>query len=358
MIETTKQLADLMARAQKVDAVGLDTEFVWERTYFPRLGLVQLSLPQDECFLIDPLAIEDLSPLGDLLANKGIVKIFHDGPGDLALLRQTTGADPCNVFDTRLAAGFAGFPSTLSLLVLIENLLNITLNKGQTRSNWLNRPLSANQIKYGLEDVRYLRKIRRLLGEKVKPEIVGWLDEELRLFDSPLNYMGIADALRYTKVRGASGLSRRGLAVLRGLALWREEKARRRNKPRGHIIKDEVLVFIARREVVEPQALADCEGVSAKSIASYGGDIVDIVRRICAEPDNSYPASLRNGRPNKAEETALCKLQKFIAAKGAELGLDPALLGNKAELKAFIQKPEASSRQSEGWRKEFLTGFR
>lgn len=358
MIETTKQLADLMVRAQRVDAVGLDTEFVWERTYFPRLGLVQLSLPQNECFLIDPLAIEDLSPLADLLANKGVVKIFHDGSGDLALLRQTTGADPCNIFDTRLAAGFAGSPSTLSLLVLVESLLNITLNKGQTRSNWLKRPLTANQIKYGLEDVRYLRKIRRLLGTIIKPEVSEWLAEELRLFDTPANYMGIADALRYTKVRGASGLSRRGLAILRGLALWREEKARRRDKPRGHIIKDEVLVFIARREVIEPLALHDCEGVSAKSIASYGRDIVGIVRSICAEPEDSYPASLRNNRLTKAEEMALRKLQKFIATKSAELGIDPALLGNKAELKALIQKPGAVSRQSEGWRQEFLAGFR
>jgi ribonuclease D len=354
MIQTEKELKALMLRAKEVDAVGLDTEFVWERTYYPRLGLIQLALSSEECFLIDPLTIDDLSPLGELLADHNVVKIFHDGPGDLAILRKATGADPCNIFDTRLAAGFAGFPSILSLLVLVENLLAVTLNKSQTRTNWLKRPLTANQIKYGLEDVRHLRKVRRLLLDRVQSKTLEWLKEESIRFDSPETYLGLNDDLRYTKVNGARRLNRTGLALLQALAAWREETARRRNKPRGHIIKDEVLIFMAEKQLVDFRQLHECEGISAKSIGTYGKELAELCAVVLTRPEDSYPELLRNPRLNKGEVSALAKLQKSIAKKGEEFGLDPALLGNKAELTQLIQQRAVSSRQQEGWRKIFL----
>ena len=357
MIETKQQLLSLMQRAQTVDAVGVDTEFVWERTYYPRLGLIQLALSAEECFLIDPLLIDDLSSFGDLLVNENVVKIFHDGPGDLAILRQVIGVDPKNIFDTRLAAGFAGLPSILSLLVLVEKLLDISLNKSQTRTNWLKRPLTAHQMKYGLEDVRYLRQVRRLLMEAVQPEVTPWLTEELRLLDVAKNYTGLADEQRYIKVNGGRRLNRRGLAVLRGLALWREEVARYRNKPRGHIIKDEVLVFMAQEQLDDVAKLHGCEGISAKSISRYGKELVQVVRKALEAPEESDPELLRTARLNREEQTDLRRLQAFIGQKCEQLGLDPALLGNKAELTGFIQQTTASVRQRGGWRKEFLAEF-
>ena len=125
MITTVKDLEALMARAHKTDAVAIDTEFVWKRTYYPRLGLIQVALSDEECFLIDPIALEDLSALGKLLADPDVVKIFHDAPQDLAILRAATKHDPQNIFDSRLAAGFAALGSTLSLAALIERLLEI-----------------------------------------------------------------------------------------------------------------------------------------------------------------------------------------------------------------------------------------
>ena len=163
MIDTTEKLHVLVERARKIDAVALDTEFVWERTYYPRLGLIQLALSREECFLIDPCALEDLSPLGELLADPTVVKIFHDASQDLAILRSATGAEPKSIFDTRLAAGFGGLSSTLSLAALVEILLDVKLKKTETRTNWLKRPLHPQQKDYALDDVRYLRKVRVLL---------------------------------------------------------------------------------------------------------------------------------------------------------------------------------------------------
>jgi len=142
MITTKEQLAKLVSRARKTDAIALDTEFVWERTYYPQLGLIQVALSDEDCHLIDPCALTDLSPLGDLLSDRSVVKILHDAPQDLFILSRATGAAPQNIFDTRLAAGFANLPATLSLGSLIKNILDIDLPKTETRTNWLQRPLT------------------------------------------------------------------------------------------------------------------------------------------------------------------------------------------------------------------------
>ncbi len=357
MITTEKDLVELMQRAHGVDAVSLDTEFVWERTYFPCLGLIQLALPRDNCFLIDPLAIHDLSSLGHLLADESVVKIFHDGSQDLAILQSATGAVPQNIFDTKIAAGFAGLPSTLSLLALVEKLLGVSLNKSQTRTNWLKRPLSVKQLQYGAADVRYLRSVRRLLLGEVKPEAQGWLTEELARFDNPKAYMGIPDGDRYLKVRGVNRLSRAGLAILRGLAEWREIEARRVNKPRGHVIRDEVLLSIAQSQLNDSALLDNCEGISKKSISRYGEVMVQIVTMVMAQSETTYPGLMQNGRLTKGQKGSLQKLRSWIGKQGDACGVDPALLGNKAELTAFVKETLGASRLQEGWRKAFMAGF-
>jgi ribonuclease D len=162
-----------MEKARSKDAVALDTEFVWNRTYYPRLGLIQLALSDEECYLIDPLVIDNLDPFGELLADRRTIKILHDAPQDLAILYKATGYVPKNIFDTRLAAGFACLPASLSLGNLIEELLDIKLEKTATLTNWLKRPLDQEQIRYALDDVRYLRAARviiinRIIGPEIK----------------------------------------------------------------------------------------------------------------------------------------------------------------------------------------------
>jgi len=151
MISSEKEFITLIDRALNTDRVALDTEFVWERTYYPRLGLIQLALSDEDCFLIDPLAIKDLTPLGKLLNDAKVVKILHDAPQDLTILSRVTGAVPQNIFDTRISAGFSGLSSTISLADLISVLLDINLAKTETRTNWLKRPLDPSQIDYALE---------------------------------------------------------------------------------------------------------------------------------------------------------------------------------------------------------------
>ena len=354
MITTAEELQVLLIRAHRTDAVALDTEFVWERTYYPRLGLIQLALSNEECFLIDPCALEDLSPLGELLADEGVVKIFHDAPQDLSILRRATGHDPKNIFDTRLAAGFAGLSSTLSLAALVELLLDIKLEKTETRTNWLKRPLDPKQTDYALDDVRYLRAIRVLLLARVIPGADRWLNEELQRLDHPESYSGIADRKRYTKVKGAGGLKPQSLAILQELAAWREDEARHRNRPRGHIIKDTVLLSIARDQLQDHHSIVNCGEISERTVKSYGDTLINLVRKGQQRPHEDCPSPLRVGKLNQKEKTQLTRLHDYITLKSDVNGIDPPLLGNKSELVKYIRNAKAPSRQNSGWRKEFL----
>lgn len=355
MITTAKDLQALMERAHDTDAVALDTEFVWERTFYPELGLIQLALSNEECFLIDPCAIDDLSPLGKLLADPAVVKIFHDAPQDLAILRAATKHDPQNIFDTRLAAGFSGLTSTLSLTALVELLLDIKLEKTQTRTNWLKRPLDPKQTEYALDDVRYLRAVRVLLLARVLPEAHKWLDEELLSLNDPNNDPGVSDKQRYTKVKGAGNLDRKSLAVLLELAIWREQEARKKNRPRGHIIKDTVLCSIARSFLDTPNAIQECGEISAKTVKIYSDALIQIVTNGIHRKESDYPPTLRENKLTQKEKTELNSLQSFITLKSDVNGIDPALIGNKRELKKLIINSPDPSRQNKGWRKVFLT---
>ena len=367
-IQSETELDRLVHRALKTDAVALDTEFIWERTYYPRLGLIQMALSDEDCYLIDPLAIKNLQPLGKLLSDRGVSKIFHDAPQDLAILQRATGATPQNIFDTRLAAGFSNLPATLSLVHLVKELLDITLSKEETRTNWLQRPLSDEQIQYALDDVRYLRAVRILLLTRIiGPKIKSWLQEELNLLNNPATYSGPPDNERYLKIRGNSHLDRQGSAILKNLTTWREGVARKLDRPRGHIIKDSVLVEIARQKPSSPLELTQKTELSAKAAGKYGKTITAIVSTTLAQKESTYPEPHHVIRLNKNDGKSMENLIKLITLKCELLGIAPGLVGNTAELKRLVKTlhttprkvPEVPGqlRQTDGWRKHFLEDF-
>lgn len=363
MITTQKELEALVKRAMNNDSVALDTEFIWERTYYPQLGLIQIALSNDDCHLIDPTTISDLSSLGELLASPDVIKIFHDAPQDLAILQRATGTTPQNIFDTRLAAGFCGLSSTLSLGNLITELLEITLLKTETRTNWLQRPLNEKQIQYALDDVKYMRAARVVLLTRVySPEVQSFLEEELKNFHTSVSYKGLNDGERYTKVKGAGSLSIQNLAILRELASWREQKARKVDRPRGHIIPDTVLTAIARNKLVTAQTIAEDSGISAKACKRYQDDIIECVQKGLDCDKTNLPDSLKAPRLTEKNKEDLEKLSKMIKLKSDTKGMDPALLGNTSDLKYFIKSlgaPEKlkTARLNQGWRKQFLSEF-
>lgn len=365
LIQNEAELNLLVQKARQKDAVALDTEFVWERTYFPQLGLIQIALSNEECYLIDPIAIKDLSSLGKLLSDRGVIKILHDAPQDLSILQRATGAIPQNIFDTRLAAGFSNLPATLSLANLIKELLDIDLAKNETRTNWTKRPLTDAQVAYALDDVRYLRAVRVLLLTRIiGPKIKSWLQEELNLLNNPANYNGINCKGRYRKVRGSSSLGRQGLGILKNLAVWRDGMAQKRDRPRGHIIKDTGLIEIAKSQPKNPESLKKKTSLSDKAISSYGKNIIAIVTATLGQNASLYPELKKPTRLNSSEKKTLENLNGLISLKCDLLGIAPSLIGNSSELKQLTKTLRADTpkeieqlRQTSGWRKKFLEDF-
>lgn len=361
ILSTNEQLEAIINKAIQCDAVGVDTEFVWERTYYPQLGLIQIALSDEECYAIDPVAISDLSALGRLLSDNGTVKILHDAGQDLMILQRATGVIAKNIFDTRIAAGFAGSSSTTSLGNLTLEQLDTALDKSATRTNWLKRPLSDDQLRYSLDDVRYLRALRVILLSKiVGPTIKNWLKEELNHLDFAETYAMCAPEKRYKKIKGVHKLPSASLAIAQAIAQWREGEAKRVDKPRGHIIKDETILEIAAQKCCTPEDLQKTS-LSPKAQGRYSKAICQINSETLAASPTSWPQPASRQQLSVDEKNKLSQLKKLIQLKCDILGIDPPLLGNSKELKALIQalhgRRQAPARQTSGWRKEFFKEF-
>ena len=363
MISSERELQALVERALAADCVGLDTEFFWERTYYPRLGLIQIALSDQQCYLVDPIAIGDLSALGTLLSDSGVVKILHDAPQDLMILSRATGAQPQNIFDTQLAAGFSGLPSTISLGDLISILLEINLPKTQTRTDWLKRPLDPKQVDYALDDVRYLRALRVLLLTRiVAPEVRDWLGEEMERSSKHEYFSGVDDDQRYTKIKGGGSLDRRSLAVLEQLAAWREQEARLRDRPRGHIITDKALLVLAKEKPSTDSEIHTCNVLADRKIKQYGKQIADCISTGLAREERDLPQIKRPIRLNATEKKLHERFITSLHAKCERFGIDHHLVCTSAQSKQLVKalasgRTEIPGKLRRGWRRTFLEEF-
>lgn len=361
MIETADRLRSLVERARRAPRVALDTEFVWERTYYARLGLIQLGLSRDDVFLIDTVAIDDLSPLAALLEDADVVKILHDAQQDLMILHRATGGAPVNIFDSRLAAGFVGLGATNSLQVLIGETVGVHLPKGESRSDWLRRPLSDKQLDYACDDVRYLPEAYDVLRKQIGAlDRADWVEEEMAQYDDLALYQDddVRERFHRVKGRGKKGFSARDYAVLREVTAWREEAARRRDRPRGHVVKDDVLVTLAQRKPADVSALGGIRGLSDNARRSYGEEIVAAVQRGLAVPKSERPQPVRGHRLDDAQQARLDLAQALIKGRSLSHSIDPGLIGNRKDVERLVTDgPDASPDDHavlRGWRGAFI----
>ena len=357
LINTPDALETLVNRALNAPCVGIDTEFVWERTYYPRLGIVQVGLAENDCHLIDAVTLSDLSPLGTLLSDPHTVKILHDAQQDLWILRRITDAIPCNIFDTRCAAGFMGLSSNLSLGNLLRTSLNIQLPKTETRTNWLRRPLSDKQLAYALNDVRYLPALREhLLTDIQRRGRENWLVEELRQYDVAKLYDDRAPEEQYTRVKGTGRLSRRDIAIVRELATWREKEARQADRPKTWIMSDNAIVQIARRKPQSSQSLKRLRGIPRSTINQYGNSLLNAVQRGLAIDEKNCPPISPPVRPDPLDDARLDLAMAFLRGQCLSEGIDIAMVASRTEVKAYIssKKNATDNPLRAGWRHEFL----
>ncbi len=358
MIATPQALEALVARALEAECVAIDTEFVWERTYYPQLGLVQIGFSEDDTALIDTVACPDLTPLGRLLATPDVVKVLHDATQDLTILRRITGSYPKNIFDSRRAAGFVGLSATLSLGDRLREVLGVALAKTETRTNWLLRPLSADQQAYAHDDVRYLPAARAaLLARARQRHREAWLHEEMTTYDDPALYAEKDPCAQYLRIGGAGRLSPRQRAVLREVTAWREEEARRRDRPRGHIVADKVLAVLARRLPASSSDLLAIPGLGERTVQRRGRAILEAVARGQEVPPEAYPPPPARP-PNDEILMARTHLaMAYLMGNSLESGIDSALVATRAEVADLVAAgPEAipaGHTLLHGWRRAF-----
>ncbi len=357
LIDSELALQEICTKIVTAGRVAVDTEFFWERTFYPELGIVQLGIDQHNAWLLDiPALSGKLEPLGLILANPEIEKIVHDAKQDLTILRIATGFYPKNIFDTRLAAGFVGSSSSISLLNACLEFTGEILSKDETRSNWLQRPLTHKQYEYALNDVLFLPMLRDEIELRAQRlDRTEWIAEEMKLYDNPLIYDDPPVNEVYTKVKGSSHLKGSELAVLRELASWREKESRRRNRPRRHIIPDAPLTIMATMQPILIDTLKQNCGLSPRAAQRYGEQLLREVKKGLQIAVTDYPASRQKSRSQKLASQSR-KVLDFIAELCKNNALDPTLLANRKDVEKLIQARDLKTCDiplMQGWRYEF-----
>jgi ribonuclease D len=284
--------------------LAVDTEFVREGAYRPRLALVQIAAPGDRLAVIDPFAAAPLDPLYELLRDRGMVKILHAARQDLEIFYTRTGSVPGPVFDTQVAAAFLGYGERIGLAALLKEELGVELDKSETYTDWLARPLSSAQITYAAEDVRNLLALAERLEAGLEARARrAWVDEVLEAVTDPAQF-DTDPALAYRQVRRTSGLEPRELAVLRELAAWRELEAERRDRPRRAVATDECLVELARRQPLRAAVVAKSRGLGRGSRHESAEAIVEAIKRGRRAPAGELPAPFVPEEPDPEAQAA------------------------------------------------------
>ncbi len=348
-VTDTAQLRDLVARLRMAPAVAIDTEFMRERTYFARLCLIQLGT-EDIHAIVDPLCVEDLSPLCELLTDPKVTKIFHAGSQDLEIFYRVCGCATAPVFDTQVAATLAGFPQQVGYGALVKELLGVSLDKGDTYTDWARRPLSDTQVEYALNDVRYLPEVhRRLVDELSREGRMSWLEADFARMEDPATYESAPEE-QWRRVKRISSLNRRQLAVAREVAAWREREAQRRDVPKRWILGDESIVEIARRAPSTAIEVAAIRGVADKAGKGAQRGIADAVAAGMAVPDAELPSLTKKRRPQGDVDAAVDLMVAIVRMRARERGVAMPLLASREELERLAAGEREASPLLEGWR--------
>lgn len=336
--------------------IGLDTEFIRERTYYPAAGLVQLQA-RDETLLIDPVSCTHLDPLRELLGNPRCLKLVHSGSEDMQVMAALCDVEPQPLFDTQIGAAFSGIGHGLGYHRLVKTIVGIELAKDQTRSNWLQRPLSPKQLSYAALDVIHLPKVYAELEAALATRgFRHWCDEECRRANHPAGQMQ-DPRHAFRRIKNASRLKAAEQHRLRSLASWREEYARRQNVARNHIAKDAALLELARRPPRSQAELRGSDVLHPVAIRRFGAALLAAVEALPAESSANPVSPLVESLDNDRVAAKIPVLNEFVQARALELDLPPTLLARKRDLEWLAHDP-TSSVDGAGLPNALLTGWR
>lgn len=348
-LSTHAELAQFCELASAAKVIAVDTEFLRERTYFPKLCLVQVAAG-DHIAAVDPILIEDLSPLAALFEDPSVTKVFHACGQDLEVLLDGMGVVCAPVFDTQLAAAFLGLRQQVSYASLVESYCGVRLAKAESLTDWSRRPLDPEQLTYAEDDVRYLPGIyERMMAELVEKDRLSWVAPEMDAL-CDLSHIRRDPRESYLRLRRAGSLTRRQLAVAREICAWREETAARRDLPRKWVASDEVIVEVCKRTPTTLDRLRRIRGTDQIGEREARG-LLAAVARGAACPADECPKIARHARPSADVESVVDLMYAVLRLVSEQSGVATQLIATRDELLDFAQSREGSPLAT-GWRHE------
>ncbi len=351
-IDSNLALSEFCASIADCRLCAIDTEFVREKTYFPLLALIQLATESDQA-CIDPIAVDDFSPLIEVFNNPDMLKILHSPSQDLELFHYNFKSLPVPLFDTQLAAAVLGYANQIGYADLVSRVCGVQLEKKYTRTDWSRRPLSEGELDYAMDDVRYLIQLyQSLTAELEQRERLAWIDADLRQMADPQSYQ-VDFASLWKKLRGVMKLKGAALNAADQLCRWREQVAIDKNRPRRWIMKDEDIIDIARFKPASLKELQQIGALSADYIKKNGQAILQVLERAAAMDPSQYPkheAFTRLNNQQQALADCLMAISKDITERN-QIAL-ASVAGKKDIDKLVVGKAE--NKLMSGWRYEML----
>lgn len=354
LIATAAGLQELVEHIKAEGRFGFDTEFVSEDTFEPVLCLIQVAT-SSRLAAVDPQAVGDLGAFWALVHDPAIDVVMHAAGEDMRICLMRTGALPRRIFDVQIAAGLVGYSYPLSLVNLVGQALRVSLAGSETRTDWRRRPLTPAQVRYALDDVRYLLELEDRLGaELARLGRTDWAEAEFAAFLTSIGDR--ADEQRWRRLPGLHQLNRRGLEAARKLSEWRESEARRQNRPMRQVMRDDLLVAIAKRQPTSRRDLEALRDFNRPNLISRSNDVLAAIEAARATPDDDLPQLA----PRHDDAPGAATVANLLAAALAQCCLENRVAGSMvahtADLKHLIRwrqegRPE-SNRPAliEGWR--------
>jgi ribonuclease D len=358
-IKSPRQLEDFLEAIADAPRLAFDTEFVSEDRYRPELCLIQVA-SDERLAIIDPYDVGDSTPFWELIATPGRTVVAHAAREEARFCFRFAGRPIAGLFDVQLAAGFVGWEYPLSLGNLVQKMLGKSLPKGESRTNWRKRPLSKAQLEYAILDVTELLEIHTLLQQEIASRDRGpWLGEEMdALQESVLEYERTS---RWRRVSGTSGLKPRQLEIIRRLWEWREARARELDKPPRRVLRDDLMVELAKRQSAKVEQIQGIRGMERRGLFSQYELISEAIAEALRTPEDQLPRRPRSGR--KAVSPMLSQfLSTAMACMSRQNHVAPAIVGNSDDVRDLLayeidhdpqqpdEDPEALPNLLRGWR--------
>ena len=360
LITTESQLGALVDRLAAHSYVAFDTEFVSEHTYRSQLCLIQVAAP-DTLAVIDTLKVRELEPFWRLLTEPGRTTVVHAGREEMGFILQAIKARPSSLFDVQVASGLVDHDYPAGYASIVRRFLNLPTNKGETRTDWRQRPLTPAQLEYALDDVRHLEKLwKKLEGKLASSGRTAWMEDEMQAWQNDVEESFIRK--RWRRVSGLSGLSRRELAIARELWHWRDSVAESRDMPPKRVLRDDLLVELCKRKSADERQISAIRGMQRSDLRHILHGLSEAIGRGLELPDEECPG----GEKHRAPPPQLAVLGQFLATAIAgvcrQMYLAPALVGTSSDMRDLLayklgywdDEDDHAPLLASGWRAEVV----